>query len=77
MRLINNGQSALTLMYTPPVVNGRTWEVRCPVGMLGDHLLIKRFTSVHAFEGYIVKAQELGMVAIWSSPFIVTLERAK
>lgn len=50
----------------------RHYLIQCPLGMLADGHKIKRFTSLQAFEGYIVQLTKLGMTVHWSSPFTAT-----
>ncbi|MDA8445294.1 hypothetical protein [Paracidovorax valerianellae] len=55
----------------------KSYHVTCPAGMLPDGEVVKRFTSLQAFEGYVTKARELGCTVQWHTPFTVTVEASK
>ncbi|GKS89099.1 hypothetical protein [Acidovorax sp. SUPP2539] len=71
MRLINGGQSALIHMEPAPA---RAWLVRCPLGMLADGHLTKRFSNVQAFDGYVRQVRDMGMTVRFETPFAAVVE---
>lgn len=52
----------------------RFWLLQYPPGMLAHGHTIKRFTSVHAFDGYVQALRGFGYLVTFSSPFTATVE---
>ncbi|WP_343593513.1 hypothetical protein [Paracidovorax wautersii] len=52
----------------------KSYEIACPAGMLAHGHRVKRFTSLQAFEGYIVQLRKRGFSVSWNTPFTAAVE---
>ena len=51
----------------------KSYQVECLPGMLANGERIKRFSSLQAFEGYVLELIRRGCAVRWDSPFVVVV----
>lgn len=66
------GNSALIHME-----RARAWVVHCPPGMLADGKTARPFSSLDAFDGYVRRVRQAGMVVEFSTPFAAHIHPSK